>query len=692
MGKNTKNFSLLLRKGNSRVPMRRLRDGSAAAAGTDVVATTTAASSSTNAAGQSHHNQTEKDVPSASNSEWKRVDKRIIDMDWTMSRSAALKILLSVRLSASLWSIISDCDEVFNYWEPLHLVLFGRGFQTWEYAPDYAIRSWLYVLLYALPAQQLLFLIGTSSKLALFFAIRFVIGSVCLFSELCLYESVCRRAGNAVGRAFLLFTVLSPAMFGASCAFLPSSFSMAFNALAMALWLREKWFLSIFLTAFSALLGWPFAALLGLPIAVQMVLLPARRDNLWTKFAGFSAISGTILLGMLGAVDTHLFGKFVIAPLNIVLYNIFSAHGPTLYGVEPASFYVRNLLLNFNVAVPLALFGLVGLLLIHFLAKYAQIFLPYFMQRFLHGWPLTRGWNRTNNGTGTMPFVLISMAAVLWLVVFFVQPHKEERFLFPVYPHICVLAALGFDLLRRLCQASFSNRYDGIAAAAVPSSSSSSSVRRPAGGATNRRGQQQQQQQFGIGTALCALVAVLFVLFSVSRIAAVRRNYAGLMDTYRALNEHILQRQQLFDYAEMRDPIRLCVGKEWHRFPSSFFLPESAIIVDDDNGTNNSGTAGGKPRRRPAVEMEFVRSEFRGILPAHFADGGGDNGTSTLRHSTAHAPLGRMNDANREEMDRYVPVESCDLLVHLEDGQETELEPNYAKMVIPNTNLVFSGL
>uniref|UniRef100_A0A183BUS2 Mannosyltransferase n=1 Tax=Globodera pallida TaxID=36090 RepID=A0A183BUS2_GLOPA len=58
-----------------------------------------------------------------------------------------------------------------------------------------------------------------------------------------------RRAGNSVGRAFLLFSLLSPAMFGASCAFLPSSFSMALNALAMALWLREKWFLSTFLTA-----------------------------------------------------------------------------------------------------------------------------------------------------------------------------------------------------------------------------------------------------------------------------------------------------------------------------------------------------------------------------------------------------------------------------------------------------------
>ncbi|KAI3411739.1 hypothetical protein GPALN_001806 [Globodera pallida] len=61
-----------------------------------------------------------------------------------------------------------------------------------------------------------------------------------------------RRAGNSVGRAFLLFSLLSPAMFGASCAFLPSSFSMALNALAMALWLREKWFLSTFLTASSA--------------------------------------------------------------------------------------------------------------------------------------------------------------------------------------------------------------------------------------------------------------------------------------------------------------------------------------------------------------------------------------------------------------------------------------------------------
>lgn len=30
-------------------------------------------------------------------------------------------------------NIVHDCDEVFNYWEPLHYVLYKSGFQTWEY-------------------------------------------------------------------------------------------------------------------------------------------------------------------------------------------------------------------------------------------------------------------------------------------------------------------------------------------------------------------------------------------------------------------------------------------------------------------------------------------------------------------------------------------------------------------------------
>lgn len=40
---------------------------------------------------------------------------------------------------------------VFNYWEPLHYLAKGKGFQTWEYSPDYAIRSYFYLVFNSLP-------------------------------------------------------------------------------------------------------------------------------------------------------------------------------------------------------------------------------------------------------------------------------------------------------------------------------------------------------------------------------------------------------------------------------------------------------------------------------------------------------------------------------------------------------------
>ena len=37
------------------------------------------------------------------------------------------------RILSALYNIIHDCDEVYNYWEPLHFLLYGHGMQTWEY-------------------------------------------------------------------------------------------------------------------------------------------------------------------------------------------------------------------------------------------------------------------------------------------------------------------------------------------------------------------------------------------------------------------------------------------------------------------------------------------------------------------------------------------------------------------------------
>jgi alpha-1,2-mannosyltransferase len=60
------------------------------------------------------------------------------------------------------------------------------------------------------------------------------------------------------------------------------------------------------------------------------------------------------------AIDYMFYKQLVFAPLNIVLYNIFSNDGgPDIFGVEPWWFYIANGVLNFNISFILALLSLV---------------------------------------------------------------------------------------------------------------------------------------------------------------------------------------------------------------------------------------------------------------------------------------------------------------------------------------------
>ena len=61
----------------------------------------------------------------------------------------AFYAFLIANLISALFAPIQDCDETFNYWEPTHYLSHGYGLQTWEYSPDYAIRSWLYIAIHA---------------------------------------------------------------------------------------------------------------------------------------------------------------------------------------------------------------------------------------------------------------------------------------------------------------------------------------------------------------------------------------------------------------------------------------------------------------------------------------------------------------------------------------------------------------
>lgn len=55
---------------------------------------------------------------------------------------------------------LTKCSLVFNFWEPLHYLDRGYGFQTWETSPAYAIRSWAYILFHMLPTKVVFTLLG----------------------------------------------------------------------------------------------------------------------------------------------------------------------------------------------------------------------------------------------------------------------------------------------------------------------------------------------------------------------------------------------------------------------------------------------------------------------------------------------------------------------------------------------------
>lgn len=134
------------------------------------------------------------------------------------------------------------------------------------------------------------------------------------------------------------------------------------------------------------------------------------------------------------AMDSTAYGRWNIVPWNIVRYNIFggSDRGPDLYGTAPWYFYILNLLLNFNVLVPLAFLSLPCLLVTHRIdRKRLEMF------------------KRSPNQSS--PFTLLSLRLAplyVWTAILTAQAHKEERFMFPAYPLICFNAAVTLYLIR----------------------------------------------------------------------------------------------------------------------------------------------------------------------------------------------------------------------------------------------------
>lgn len=133
-------------------------------------------------------------------------------------------------------------------------------------------------------------------------------------------------------------------------------------------------------------------------------------------------------------IDSLAYGKLVLVPWNIVSYNVFGGEerGPDLYGTEPWSYYFLNLALNFNLVALLALASLPVLLITHTI-DYKRL-------------GLTR-----HGSDESSPYTILTLRLApvyVWIGILTAQSHKEERFMYPIYPLLCFNAAVTVYLFR----------------------------------------------------------------------------------------------------------------------------------------------------------------------------------------------------------------------------------------------------
>ncbi|KAI1825925.1 glycosyltransferase family 22 protein [Xylaria intraflava] len=508
--------------------------------------------------------------------------KRKASSPFAIQPITAFYIFLAANFTAALFAPIQDCDETFNYWEPTHYLSHGYGLQTWEYSPDYAIRSWFYVGLHAI-VGSFRRLLPRPTKVAEFYFVRYALAFLCAFCQVLLFRVISFTLNPRIGLFFLMALTMSPGNFHASTAYLPSSFAMYMSFLGAAAFmnwrggLRTAW--GIWWFAVGGILGWPFASALCAPFMLEEAIFALMSDRQQFRETLLRVGRGVIaaLLLVLGdaAINAFFYHRVEIVSWNIIKYNIFSSTGgPNLYGTEPWTFYFRNLAINFNIWFILALLSL-----------------PLFLLQKV----FTAKTHSFQSGLRTIVFL---MPFYMWLGIFTLQPHKEERFIYPAYPFLALNAALAFHIVL----SAFGNPDTRTIVGMIPAR-----------------------------LKLLAVISVLMLSLGLglTRIVGIYTAYSAPLKLYGPLGAGITGENGIGGRGD-----NVCFGKEWYRFPSSYFLPRD-------------------------MHAKFIRSEFRGLLPGQFSEahtGFGLFGGTWL-------PTNGLNDRNEEDMAKYVDIRECSFLV-----------------------------
>lgn len=229
----------------------------------------------------------------------------------------AFYVFAAANIIAALYAPIQDCDEVFNYWEPTHYLNHGYGLQTWEYSPEYAIRSWTYTGIHALVIKlgmMPLRLFGFArSKTAEFYFLRTSLAVICAVCQTRLYSVVARTFNPRVALFLVFAMVFSPGMYHAAPAYLPSSFAMYATMLGLHAFMDWRGGIrtaqGLMWCGIGTVLGWPFVGAFVLPFIAEeifLVSLTGEGIECITRLADGLTRSAVVLVGLGISMSTCL--------------------------------------------------------------------------------------------------------------------------------------------------------------------------------------------------------------------------------------------------------------------------------------------------------------------------------------------------------------------------------------------------
>ncbi|KAK2997272.1 hypothetical protein RJ639_026348, partial [Escallonia herrerae] len=418
---------------------------------------------------------------------------------------------------------------------------------------QFALRSYLYILLHKLVGWPASWWFGGDEKVRVFYAVRIFLGVLSVITEASLVVALSKKYGKRLATYTLAMLCLTSGCFFASTSLLPSSFSMYAMSLSSALFLFEKYGMAVTVAATGVILGWPFSILAFLPVTIYSLVRRFKQAFL------SGAVTSLALMGISLLVDYHYYGRWTSSVMNLLFYNVVGGGESHLYGTEGPSYYLRNGFNNFNFSFVLALLFL-GILPIS-RKKYAPELL-----------------------------VLIS-PLYIWLAFMSLQPHKEERFLYPIYPLICVAASAVIECFPEF----FRDKYNP----------------------------NDQSVLFQIAKYIRPLVLGLILCASHARTFSLIHGYSAPLEIYKHLEHH----------GDAGLGSVVCVGSEWHRFPSSFFVPDYV------------------------GQVRWLDDGFRGLLPLPFNSSMG---------GTSAAPS-YFNNKNKASDEQYLhDPERCNLLIELQ--------------------------